>query len=103
MFIDNPLHCNLALADVFADGYALKVEAAFFAMGRLCELSTTFAAMSFDQVVVMVNAMETPPKVQRLAIRIFAKVGLSPSLSSQAQKVQALSDIKFNCQCLVCR
>jgi hypothetical protein len=103
MFIDNLLHCNLALADVFADGYALKVEAAFFAMGRLCELSTTFAAMSFDQVVVMVNAMETSPKVQRLAIRIFAKVGLSPSLSSQAQKVQALSDIKFNCQCLVCR
>ena len=63
------------------------MEAALYAMGCLCQLSVEFAQCALEKLVDMVYTMQTPPNVKLAAIRVFAKLGLSPSLSAKAQKV----------------
>ncbi|CAM6129971.1 unnamed protein product [Calypogeia fissa] len=61
-----------------------EVTAALFAMGCLSELSDEFAAHSLQKSFEIINAMETPPQVKVLAVRLFARVGNSSVLSLQA-------------------
>lgn len=68
----------------------LKVEGAFFAISCLCEVSVPFAAQAMIKVTAMVNAMGTAPEVKRLAIRLFAKMHLSPQLSLEAHEVRGI-------------
>lgn len=63
------------------------MEAALYAMGCLCELSVEFAQCALEKLVDMSYTMQTPPDIKLAAIRVFSKLGLSPSLSVKAQKV----------------
>lgn len=64
-----------------------QVDAALFATGCLCELSSNYAQIAFEKVVDMANAMGSSPAMKLAAIRVFSKFGVSPHLSLGAHEV----------------
>ncbi|KAG0565001.1 hypothetical protein KC19_8G155500 [Ceratodon purpureus] len=63
-----------------------EVDAALFATGCLCELSSNYAQVAFEKVVDMANAMGSSPATKLAAIRVFSKFGVSPHLSLAAHE-----------------
>lgn len=69
-----------------------QVDAALFATGCLCELSSNYAQVAFEKVVDMANAMGSSPATKLAAIRVFSKFGVSPHLSLEAHEVCPCTD-----------
>ncbi|KAJ7540429.1 hypothetical protein O6H91_10G014600 [Diphasiastrum complanatum] len=74
------------LLEALESPHRLEVEAAYFAIGCFCDLSTSFATLALEKILEISNAIRTTPPLRVGAIRLLGKMGISPFLSHKAHE-----------------
>lgn len=73
----------------------VNVNAALFAASCLCEFSKDFSSIVLEKAIRMVNAMKTVPEIKAGAVRLFARMGHSPTLAHAAQEAGKVLMLKL--------